>query len=105
MVERSSCNRWRFAAGGPKGSDADPGAPSANLLRSSALAGVGDFEPSPLKPWIVGSEVSISGLLRWRETCAAAADGIGQVCSHCLRHSNRWPRFGYAWLRDFRTGR
>src|ERR1700683_333217 len=35
----------------------------------------------------------------------AAADGIGQVCFHCLRHRNPWPRFGYAWFRDFRTGR
>src|ERR1700677_3419340 len=35
----------------------------------------------------------------------AAAYGIGQVCFHCLSHRNPWPRFGYAWFRDFRTGR
>src|ERR1039458_9465011 len=66
MAERSSCNRWRFAAGGPKRSDADPGAPSANLLRSSALAGSDDFESSAPHSRGVGSKVSILGLLWWR---------------------------------------
>src|ERR1035438_2771195 len=66
MAERSSCNRWRFAAGGPERSDAARGAPSASLVRSSALAGSDDFESSPPNSRYVGSKVSISGLLRWR---------------------------------------
>ena len=31
----------------------------------------------------------------------AAAHGIGQVCVDRLRHRDPWPRFRYAWLRDF----